>query len=90
MIYTSQGLFTAADLADYDEQHDTGTLHVELADPPPWWSVPAEPCACGQPWELHESVTVLRADGEVVIACTLFDGTTWHEPDPEPYDPSWM
>lgn len=88
MKYTSHGLMTAEDLAEYDELYDTGTVTISADEDPQWFERAASrgPCPCGELWDEHESVTVARANDENMAGCTLWDGTTFQVPidDPEP------
>lgn len=63
-MYTTHGYMTHADYREYLKDTDQGSTVIDPADPPLWFDVQGQ-CPCGLDIEVHESVTVHDASGEI-------------------------
>jgi hypothetical protein len=70
MPYTTQGFMTSAEVADLYADSDLGSILVSIDDAPEWFDASIMCPVCGKAVWNHESVTVVRASGEI-FACEI-------------------
>jgi hypothetical protein len=76
-MYTSHGLMTGEDYAEYLKDTDQGTTDVHLDDVPEWFEVPKTCPVCTVPPLDHDFFTVQDASGEI-FAC-MNDSGDWRK-----------
>lgn len=76
-MYTTHGLMTGGDYAEYLKDTDQGTTDIHLDNVPEWFEMPAECPVCTVPVSEHETFRVTDASGEI-FACYVDE---WHYRD---------
>lgn len=76
-MYTTHGLMTGEDYAEYLKDTDQGTTIVHLDNVPEWFTAPAECPICTVPVSEHEMFNVTDAGG-TIFACYVDE---WHYRD---------